>query len=72
MIPVYFAYIWMYLAISAKRCHDRNYPAAMALIMFVPLLGALWALIDLGLVDGTPGPNRYGPSPKAAQYALAA
>jgi uncharacterized membrane protein YhaH (DUF805 family) len=26
----------------------------------VPLVGWLWALIQNGLLRGTPGPNRYG------------
>lgn len=57
--------LWISVALAVKRCHDRNYPGAMALIMFIPGVGALWALIDLGFIDGTPGPNRFGPSPKA-------
>ncbi len=27
-------------------------------------LMSLWMLVDLGILDGTKGPNRYGPSPK--------
>lgn len=29
-------------------------------------IAGLWALIDLGFMQGTPGPNRYGPDPVAA------
>ncbi len=28
------------------------------------LIAGVWLLIELGFLDGTPGPNEYGPSPK--------
>jgi len=28
------------------------------------LVYAIWLLVELGFLDGTPGPNRFGPSPK--------
>jgi uncharacterized membrane protein YhaH (DUF805 family) len=28
------------------------------------IVGALWPLIELGFLDGTQGPNKFGPSPK--------
>ena len=56
--------LWIGIALAVKRCHDRNYPGAMAMLMFIPGVGALWALVDLGFIDGTPGRNRFGPSPK--------
>jgi uncharacterized membrane protein YhaH (DUF805 family) len=31
------------------------------------LIVSLWALIELGFIRGTPGPNRYGPDPLAQQ-----
>jgi uncharacterized membrane protein YhaH (DUF805 family) len=65
LLPVWLLGVWVSLAIAAKRCHDRGYPAVMVLILFVPVIGGLWALIDLGFIDGTRGDNKYGPSPKA-------
>jgi uncharacterized membrane protein YhaH (DUF805 family) len=35
----------------------------MVLIAFIPFVGAIWLLV-LMLIDGTPGSNEYGPSPK--------
>jgi uncharacterized membrane protein YhaH (DUF805 family) len=69
--PIAILVFWIGLALEVKRCHDRNYPGVMILISWVPLVGWLWALVDLGFIDGTPGPNQYGPSPKAAMYAAA-
>jgi Protein of unknown function (DUF805) len=31
------------------------------LIVLIPIIGAIWLLIELGLLKGTPGPNRFGP-----------
>jgi uncharacterized membrane protein YhaH (DUF805 family) len=36
----------------------------MVLIMLIPVVNFFFWLINLGILDGTPGPNRYGPSPK--------
>ena len=58
------AAIWMKLAVLVKRWHDRDKSGWWVLITLVPLIGWLWQLIECGFLDGTPGPNRYGPSPK--------
>jgi len=55
---------WTNLALLTKRFHDRNKSWAWSLISLVPFLGTLWALIEAGCLDGTLGPNRFGPSPK--------
>lgn len=52
---------------AIKRLHDRDKSGWWFLAMFVAsltLVGALWPLIELGFLDGTPGPNKFGPSPK--------
>jgi uncharacterized membrane protein YhaH (DUF805 family) len=64
LLALYAAEIWIGLALGAKRCHDRDKSAWFLLISLIPFLGALWLLIELGFLDGTPGPNKYGPSPK--------
>lgn len=55
--------IWPSICVGAKRCHDRNKSAWWMLINFVPLIGALWWLIEFGCLRGTVGPNRFGPDP---------
>jgi uncharacterized membrane protein YhaH (DUF805 family) len=52
--------IWISLAIMVKRFHDRDKSGLWVLIMFVPVIGALWILIELGFLGGTEGPNDYG------------
>ena len=65
---IYWAYclvlIWPNLALQVKRCHDRNRSGLFVLIVFIPIIGAIWFLIEQLFIDGTPGPNRFGPSPK--------
>lgn len=58
--------LWVSLAVAVKRYHDRNKSGWWILIVFVPLIGHLWYLIECGFLRGTPGPNSYGPDPLAA------
>lgn len=55
--------LWMALAVMAKRYHDRDKSAWWILIAFIPLVGGIWQLIELGLLRGTDGANDYGPDP---------
>ena len=64
MLLINLVLLWPRLAIGVKRCHDRNKSGLWLLLALIPLLGWLWLLIDLGFLDGTPGSNKYGPSPK--------
>jgi uncharacterized membrane protein YhaH (DUF805 family) len=51
------------LALVVRRLHDQGRSGLVLLVAFVPILGAL-VLLALMCVEGTPGPNRYGPDPK--------
>ena len=51
---------WMILAVSAKRWHDRGKSGWWSLIMLIPMVGPIWALIELGFLKGDYGYNRYG------------
>src|ERR1700738_2225974 len=53
------------LAVGIKRFHDRNKTGVWILIIFVPVIGGLWYLIECGFLRGTAGPNDYGPDPVA-------
>jgi serine/threonine-protein kinase len=54
--------LWLWVAIAAKRLHDRNRPAWWLLTCLL-LLPALWVVVELGFLPGTVGANRYGPQP---------
>ena len=55
--------LWPALAIYTKRWHDRDKSGWWSLIMFVPIIGGLWMLIELGFLRGTDGSNRFGDDP---------
>jgi len=57
---------WISIVVGMKRFHDRNKTGWWILIVFVPVIGGLWYLIECGFLRGTPGPNNYGPDPLAA------
>jgi uncharacterized membrane protein YhaH (DUF805 family) len=50
------------LAVSVRRLHDTDRSGWWLLLIFVPLIGAIW-LIVLYCFAGTPGANRFGPRP---------
>ena len=62
-IAGYVAIIWMGLAISIKRWHDRGKSGWWILIAMIPIIGPIWALVETGFLEGDPGDNQYGPNP---------
>ena len=64
------AAIYPSIAITIKRWHDRDKSGWWVLINFVPLIGAIWALVENGFLKGTDGPNRFGPSRFASEQNL--
>ncbi len=59
------------LAVAIRRLHDTNRTGWWVLLALIPFLGAL-VLIIFYLLDGTPGPNKYGPDPKGRGVTVAA
>jgi uncharacterized membrane protein YhaH (DUF805 family) len=55
--------LWPALAIAAKRFHDRDKSAWWLLILLIPVIGALWIIIELPFFRGTEGENRFGGDP---------
>jgi len=62
-IVIYLAMIWPSIALGVKRFHDRNKSGWWVLISLVPIIGGLWYLIECGFLEGTKGPNQFGPDP---------
>jgi uncharacterized membrane protein YhaH (DUF805 family) len=71
MLGLAFALVALYPAIcvSIKRWHDRDKSGWWVLIGLIPIIGAIWVLIECGILKGTEGPNRFGPDPLAAPAA---
>jgi len=59
----YLAVLVPTLAVQVRRFHDQDLSGWFVLLGFIPYLGALIMLIFM-CIDGTPGPNRFGPDPK--------
>jgi uncharacterized membrane protein YhaH (DUF805 family) len=57
------AYFWCVWANSAKRWHDVDRSALYTALMVVPVVGIAVNLVLNALIDGTPGPNRFGDPP---------
>lgn len=51
-----------YIAVGVRRLQDTNRSGWWLLVFFIPFLGWIVGLILLAL-EGTPGPNQYGPPP---------
>ncbi len=55
--------IYVGIALYAKRWHDRNKSGWWTLIALVPVIGAIWIIVECGILEGDKGENRFGPDP---------
>lgn len=51
------------IAVGVRRLHDTDRSGWWLLIALIPLIGAI-VLIVFFVMDGAPGENKFGPSPK--------
>ncbi|MEU6223744.1 DUF805 domain-containing protein [Streptomyces sp. NPDC047042] len=58
------------LTVSVRRLHDTGKSGRRMFIALIPVVGPIVYLVGMTL-DGTPGTNRYGPSPKAVAQPVA-
>jgi uncharacterized membrane protein YhaH (DUF805 family) len=59
------------LAVQVRRFHDQDKSGWFVLLNFVPYVGGIIVLVMMCL-EGTRGPNRYGPDPKMSERGGAA
>jgi uncharacterized membrane protein YhaH (DUF805 family) len=62
--------IWTILLVATiglhvKRFHDRGKSGWWVLVFLIPVIGLIWMIVEMGLLEGEPGPNLYGPPPRA-------
>ncbi len=55
------ASIWINIASTVKRFHDRGKSGFWFLVVFIPLIGGIWQLVECGFCTGDDGDNDYGP-----------
>ena len=68
MIPLWIVlllFLYPSLALYTKRWHDRGKSGWWSLILFVPIIGSIWFLVECGFLRGTEGPNQFGNDPLA-------
>ena len=54
------------IAVAVRRFHDQDKSGWFVLLGLIPYLGWLILIVFMCL-DGTRGPNRFGPDPKAGE-----
>lgn len=59
----YLAMLIPMLAVTVRRFHDQDYSGWMVLLNFIPYVGGLIVFVFM-CIEGTRGPNRFGPDPK--------
>lgn len=55
--------VWINLAGTVKQLHDRDKSWVWFLMIFVPIIGPIWQIVECGVLEGTRGGNRFGPPP---------
>ena len=58
------------IAVTVRRLHDTDRTGWWILLGFIPIIGGI-VLLVFYVLEGTRGPNRYGPDPKATAQAPA-
>ena len=56
------------LAVAVRRLHDQDQSGWLVLIGLIPFIGPI-AFIVFMCLEGTQGPNRFGPDPKGEEVA---
>jgi uncharacterized membrane protein YhaH (DUF805 family) len=72
MLFVFVQLVWIVLFLLPVKSLFGNQATAMLVSLLIGAVSlgiCLWMLVDLGFLDGTPGDNEYGPSPKGADRA---
>ena len=60
---IWFPALIVAIIVQIKRWHDRDKSGWWILINCIPIVGQLWCLVECGFLQGTVGPNRFGPDP---------
>ncbi len=59
--------MWISLANNTKRFHDRGKRGFWQFMSFILVIGLIWLIIELGILPGDKGSNKYGHHPMKAQ-----
>ncbi len=56
--------LWFGICLTIKRLHDHDKSGFWIFVYLIPIAGAIWQLVECGLMRGTVGSNDYGPDPR--------
>ena len=48
------------LALHIKRFHDRGKPGWWVFVFLIPLIGFIWMIVEMGVLEGDADANDYG------------
>lgn len=54
---------WPAIALMVKRWHDRGKSGWHVFAALIPIIGSIWVLIEVGILAGREGANRFGDAP---------
>jgi uncharacterized membrane protein YhaH (DUF805 family) len=60
MFPLLGLQIWSTFCTTVKRYHDRNKSSWWYAFTFIPVVGPIWAFVELGFLAGDLNDNDYG------------
>ncbi len=66
-LGVWFVGVLTGAAVCTKRLHDIDRSAWYLLLIVIPVIGQVWAIVELGFKKGTTGPNGFGADPLGGQ-----
>jgi uncharacterized membrane protein YhaH (DUF805 family) len=63
LLAAFLACVYSNLAIDVKRCHDRGWSGWFLLVGLIPLI-SIWVFVELAILPGEEGPNKFGEDPQ--------
>jgi len=66
-VLLYLALIIPNIAVTIRRLHDQDRTGWLYLLNFIPYIGWIIVMV-LMCLDGTRGPNQFGPDPKGRRH----
>ena len=50
------------LSLHIKRFHNRGKSGWWVLVFFIPVIGFIWMIVEMGILEGDADANEYGPA----------
>ncbi len=69
LLALYLVFAFASMILGIKRFHDCGKSGWWTLMSFVPFVGSVWYLREIGCARGESGDNRYGVDPQGGRAA---